>query len=178
MAMMAQTKQSAWDARLERINTGRTMTQVSDAEGTIPMQLKRRGEVSPGIRGILAWGLGGMIGWGLGVVAAVVDPAAELVARAPLPEALAPYAPMIESWGDPLIAVLVFMMALGILRVKGTFPRLIGMIIMAYMFALQMNPETPTVAELFEMGQTLLSDEETLAGVRDAVVHWAMQEKA
>ena len=178
MAMTAQMKQSAWEARLERINSGRTMTQSADAEGTIPLKLKRRGEESQGIRGLVAWMMGGTIGWGLGLVTAVVDPAAEILARAPMPEALEPYAPMVESWGNPVMAVLVFMMALGILRVKGAFPRLIGMIIMAYMFALQLHPETPTVAELVEMGQTLLSDEETLAGVRDAVVDWAMQEKA
>lgn len=178
MALAATSKQSAWNARLDRINSGRTMTQSADAEGTVPLRLTRRGEASSGARGLSAWIIGGVMGWGVGTFAAVVDPAAQILARVPLPEALEPHLEMIQSWGNPILALGVFMLALGILRVRGSFARLIGLVVMSYIFALQFHPETPTVAQLIEMGQAFLADEEALAGVRDAVVDWAMQEKA
>lgn len=169
MAVSARMKQSTWDERMKRIQTGRTLVQSSDAEGTIPLQGKRQKTKKGGMRGLAAWIMGGALGWGIGMIGAVSNPAAELTSRVDTGE----FAPMIESWGSPVLALVFFLMVTGLLRVRGAFPRFIGIVIMAWVFALQLNMGAPTVAELIEMGQGALSGEESFAGAIDAIRAWA-----
>lgn len=160
MATLSQSQKAGWDARMERIRTGRTMKQCAEAEGTVPMQLKKHsGKVTIGMSGPMAWAMGGVLGWMSATAVTTISPATQLLEKHDMKQLAAP----IADYGDPVVACMCFMMAMSFLRVNGFFAKLIGFTVMAWLFAAQVGVEVPLVAELIELGRGLTAGEETFA---------------
>ena len=175
MALTVQQRRKSWDARIKRIQTGRTRTQSARAEGTVPMQLQKRSQRrKPGIRGLMAWMLGGGLAWMIATVVSVASPATLLVERHDFKQA----AEYVQSLGDPILAALCFLLGMSFMRILGVIPKLLGFVIMAWVFALQAGLDVPTVAQLVEIGETALGGREAMTSAVDALRDWALQQPA
>lgn len=170
MAILSRRQQTGWDARMERIRTGQTMVQRADAEGTVPLQLSRRqGAVKQGFHGLTAWGMGGLLAWMSGTVVTTFGPSAQLLTQYELEKLAAP----IEAYGDPVLAFVIFLVALSFMRVNGFIAKLLGFTVLAWLFANQAGVEMPLVADLVEMGKAVISGEMALADTVVALREWA-----
>lgn len=153
MSVSQRDQKRAWEARIARIQTGRTMTQVADAEGTVPIQYaKSRNRGPDGINGIMAWAMGATLGWMSGTVLSVSSPATKITEQYDLEK----LSPLIESYGNPLAGLAIFMLAMSLLRVNGFIAKLFGLTAMAWVFALQAGLDVPTVGQVLEAGEAIL----------------------
>lgn len=167
-------RRRAWNARMDRINSGRTWTQRADAEGTVPTKLRKGPKQQKGFRGIFAWIMGGTISWGIATAMAVTGPASQAVSQYDLGQ----FGTHVEAYGDPIAAAAMFLIALAVFKVQGLFPRLLGITIMAWVFALQFGYDVPTVASLIDLGEAMIAGDETFASALDALAAWAGVETA
>ncbi|MEM9437835.1 MAG: hypothetical protein AAGA15_12410 [Pseudomonadota bacterium] len=175
MGVSQRDQKRAWEARIARIQTGRTMTQVAEAEGTVPIQFsKRRNRGPQGLNGILAWFMGGTLGWMAGTVLSVSSPATKITEQYDLEK----MAPLIESYGNPLAALAIFMLVMSLLRVNGFIAKLFGLTTMAWVFALQAGMDVPTVGQLIDAGEAMLAGNALLQEQLATIREWASSSSA
>ncbi|MEM1102017.1 MAG: hypothetical protein AAGH73_10885 [Pseudomonadota bacterium] len=157
MSTLSQDRKRAWEERLARIESGRTMTQTAGAEGTVPMQLAKRGggKVKVGMTGYVALIAGMAAGWCSAMLACVAAPSAMLLEAYDFGER----AELIALYTDPLAAFLCFVVLCGILRMQSFSGKFFGLVIMAWVFGLQMDLGAPTVAEVVEFGKAIVAGE-------------------
>ncbi|MEL6915037.1 MAG: hypothetical protein AAFP13_11095 [Pseudomonadota bacterium] len=157
MSTLSRDRKRAWEERLSRIESGRTMTQMAGAEGTVPMQLVKRtsGKVTAGMTGYVAVLAGMAVGWSSAMIACVATPSQMLLETRDFGE----LSGMIALYGDPIAAFLCFAIFCSILRLRGFMGKLLGLMIMAWVFGLQMELGAPTVAEVVDFGKAALAGE-------------------
>lgn len=171
MSISSVDRKKAWDARIQRINSGRTMTQCADAEGTVPIQYAKRGQKGPlGLNGVTAWFLGGAFGWAIGTGLSVASPAAQILDKYDLGE----QSWLVASYADPVLGFLAFMFVLSFLRINGFLAKLLGVVMMAWVFALQAGMGVPTVPELLDVGHSVIAGEFPLEETVVALREWAV----
>ena len=175
MTALSRDRKKAWDERLERIATGRTLCQVAEAEGSIPQKMAKASERRrPGIRGLAAWIMSSGFGWSAGLSMAVVSPGTQLTAKYDLKS----YAPLAETYVDPILAFIVFMFVMSFLRIEGAVAKLLGLTMLAWMCAMDAGLDVPTMTDVVSFGQAAVTGDVAWAETLAPIVEWAINEPA